>query len=620
MPREETLYHNAYFAPMTHLNPLAPSPPSNPGVYEPLFVFDSINFDLIPWIAESYEWTDELTLKLTLRAEPKWWDNKSVTSEDVKYTFELGKRRPEVAWATLKTVWVYVDSIDVPNDRTVIFHLKPENPCKLIMREILTTSPVLCKDFWSGIEEEYEDLTEFNGIEVVSSGPYKVIFFSADKFIRERVEDWWGNAIFGKPAPKYVVGLNVRNNPFCNSLVAKGDIDWSQCFMPEVWELRPTVITWYDREPWLMPTPDRTGGYECNVNRYPLSLWEFRHAIAYAIDVKEVSRKAFSHYAVLVDPSFIREDSPLRKFVNESAVKEYGFIYDLEEAKRRLDNLKFIDRNGDGVRETPNGTKLEFEIVVVDGWTDWEMACAILKDNMKDVGITIHIRAMDYPSWADRVRRRDFDFKPVQMDAWGPTGVWGFYRVLYDTRVPEWPMTEGKCSGYFNPEVEELIDEIGATPLTDETKLKELYGRLHAIIAKDMPAIPVWSWGGIGIYSTKYWVGWPTKDNPYSPAEPGWNFENLLTLINIKSAGAPGVVPPVEVPLPPEVAELPERFVTLENAVKEVGNEISAARSDMTELSRELAGLSSTLTTIMAIQTATLIALAIVSVILVRKR
>lgn len=623
IPRNQAVYYNAAFSPMKGFNILAPGMQHPLGVYEPLFVFDSIHFDLIPWLAKSYEWVDDYTLVVKLRAEPKWQDGEPLTSEDVKYTFELGKRHPEIAFSLIKNIWTYVESIETPDERTVIFHMKKDNPNKLVMRQILTQTPILPKHVWTKIEQQYSDLTEFTNQNPLGSGPYHVIYFSEDKIIFERYEDWWGNSIFGKPAAKYLVGLNVRNNQFCNSLVAKGDLDWSQCFQPKVWELRPNVITWFDHEPWLMPTPDRTGGFMVNLRHYPLNITEFRHAIAWAIDAEEISRKAFSHYAVPIDPSFIRKDSPLRKFVNETAVKQWGFTYDPNKAKQLLDELGFKDTDGDGWRNAPNGPNLEFTVVVVDGWTDWQMACEIFKENMKAIGIKVNVEAMDYPSWADRVRRGDFDFHPAQYDAWDPTGVWGFYRTVFDSRVPNWPMVEGKSSGYKNPEVDKLLDEIGKTPMSDEEKLKQLYGRLIAIIAKDMPLIPVWSWGGIGIYSVRYWVGWPTEDNPYSPAEPGWFAENLLVLINIRpKGGAAPTTPtaPAKVEVPPELEELPSKFAELSNTVSQLSSAVSALSEDISSLSSQLATISGTLSTVIAIQGLTIILLIVVLVLVLRKK
>jgi len=251
----------------------------------------------------------------------------------------------------------------------------------------------------------------------------------------------------------------------------------------------------------------------------------------------------------------------------------------------------------------------------VDGWTDWEMACAIFKESMRKIGIEVTVRAMDYPSWSDTVNRGDFDFKPMQTDAWTPTGVWDFYRTVFDSRVPEWPMLEGKCSGYHNPEVNRLLDEIAATSMTEEEKLKELYGKLTTIICRDMPVIPAWSWGGIGIYSTRYWTGWPTEDNPYPPAEPGWSYENLLTLIHLKPVGAIVVTPTI----PPELEELPERFASLETTVGEISSGISSLSASIENLGSSVDQLNTTLMSVIALQIITLI-VALVAVVRAGRR
>ena len=60
-------------------------------VYEPLFNYDPLTNEYIPWLAESGEWTadDEYTIKL--REGITWADGEPLTADDVVFTLELGK-------------------------------------------------------------------------------------------------------------------------------------------------------------------------------------------------------------------------------------------------------------------------------------------------------------------------------------------------------------------------------------------------------------------------------------------------------------------------------------------------------------------------------------------------
>ena len=47
--------------------------------------------ELEPPLGTKYEWTDDLTLKIELNKDAKWSDGKPFTSDDVVYTYHLGK-------------------------------------------------------------------------------------------------------------------------------------------------------------------------------------------------------------------------------------------------------------------------------------------------------------------------------------------------------------------------------------------------------------------------------------------------------------------------------------------------------------------------------------------------
>jgi len=536
----------------THFNPLIPSPGQALHlVYEYLFLFDDVNLKLIPWLAESIEWVDELTLEVRIRREAHWQDGTPLTAEDVKYTYELGKRRPEIALSEPKTLWVYVDYIELVDDYTLRFHLKPENPAKLAMKSLLHCI-VLPKHIWEDVEKQYTDLSEFKNVYPVGSGPYKIVYHDDTRIILERYDDWWGkdvppsteNPYLGKlPEPKWVIGLRVTSNEECSRLLVAGDMDASQCFYPRVWEhFDEGIITWFKSPPFLGPTPKRTGGFIFNLKRYPINVTVVRKALAFAIDRNAIAERAFSMYATPVDITFIKPDSPLAFLRSEEALSMLDLKYDPEYAKKLLDDADIVDRDGDGVREMPDGTPLVFKGTVPEGWTDWMIALEMLSSYAEKIGIKIDTVYTDSTTWQETIRAGDFDITNFQGNAWTITGVWSFYQWLMDSRTPQWPMIEGKVSRYNNPEVWSIIDELAKywdpfDPAYRDT-FKRLYGELQKILARDLIAIPVWAWDNPVSYQTKYWVGWPTEENPGPRINVDSEPEFLIILQMIRSATA----------------------------------------------------------------------------------
>lgn len=95
-------------------------------MFRRLCALDSSKQNLVPEAAESWEYNEDAT-KLTfhLRDDLKWSDGEALTSEDVKYTFDTIKANPTYYFSASMAV---VDSIEAPDDYTVIFNLnKPDS-------------------------------------------------------------------------------------------------------------------------------------------------------------------------------------------------------------------------------------------------------------------------------------------------------------------------------------------------------------------------------------------------------------------------------------------------------------------------------------------------------------
>jgi len=81
--------------------------------------------DVEPDIAESAEFTAPTEYTVTLKAGLKWANGHDLTSSDVKFSFD---RQLAIADENGPSSLLYnLDSVDAPDDTTVVFHLKSEN-------------------------------------------------------------------------------------------------------------------------------------------------------------------------------------------------------------------------------------------------------------------------------------------------------------------------------------------------------------------------------------------------------------------------------------------------------------------------------------------------------------
>ena len=82
-------------------------------VYEPLFNYDPLTNEYIPWLAESGEWTSDTEYTIKLREGITWADGEPLTADDVVFTLELGKL-PSVPYST---IWNFLDKAEAVDDR-----------------------------------------------------------------------------------------------------------------------------------------------------------------------------------------------------------------------------------------------------------------------------------------------------------------------------------------------------------------------------------------------------------------------------------------------------------------------------------------------------------------------
>lgn len=84
--------------------------------------------DIKPELAESWNWSNNgKDLTFYLKPDISWSDGVTLTADEVKWTFDT-MMDPKVASWTYKDLTTWIESIEAPDDTTVIFHLKDPNP------------------------------------------------------------------------------------------------------------------------------------------------------------------------------------------------------------------------------------------------------------------------------------------------------------------------------------------------------------------------------------------------------------------------------------------------------------------------------------------------------------
>lgn len=148
---------------------------------EPLVVFGADPLELQPRLAESWEISEDLqTITFHLREGVLFHDGEPFTSADVKYTFETVL--DEDFGAPNRSLYVAIESIDTPDDHTVVFNLN--RPHAFLINN-LARMPIV---------PAHADEDTFAN-EPFGTGPYKFESFVRDDVTTfTRFDDYWGGA------------------------------------------------------------------------------------------------------------------------------------------------------------------------------------------------------------------------------------------------------------------------------------------------------------------------------------------------------------------------------------------------------------------------------------------
>ena len=74
-----------------------------------------------------------------------------------------------------------------------------------------------------------------------------------------------------------------------------------------------------------------------------------------------------------------------------------------------LDEAGYVDLDGDGWRDMPDGSAIQFEIIVPAGWTDWMESIRIIAEAFRAIGVNANPAFPDQALYEQRMQTGNFD-------------------------------------------------------------------------------------------------------------------------------------------------------------------------------------------------------------------
>lgn len=521
VPREEAVVINetSIFRVFGSWNPFVPNalgPGFWQGAQEHLFYINWATGEFVNWLASGYEYNDDYTqMTLTLRPEVTWNDGTPFTSADVAFTVDMVQAEAALQWSSTMSEWV--DSMDLPDDQTIVFNLTKPNPRFHMNFARAWSFPVMAKHVWEG-----EDPLSFKNHPPVTTGPYVLNEELEDRrvVIWERNEDYWGKELGYFPGPKYYV-VQTATVPEAEIADLRANLtDHTHSYTTDEQLLRQSQEVNEDvvLAPWRDPCPR---GVWMNSAKYPLSLPEVRHAINHLVNKEKAANVLFPWPTVPARYPWADWGSH-DPYAYEDVLAEFDMEYNPEKAAQILDDLGFAP-GSDGIRVDGEGNPMEFTILVPQVGVTGEYPIGLdLAEEMGKIGINASVKWSEMAPFDDAIQTGNFD-----MTSHWFCGDWAEPPMTF----ADWkagnlkPIGERATAGnWVRLDSEELTSVIEQMEVTspDDPAIEELYREAFRLYLENLPAIPVVQTTFVMPFNSHYWTGWPSEDDLYAVPFTWW--------------------------------------------------------------------------------------------------
>lgn len=425
--------------------------------------------ELKPYLAESWQWSsDKMSLKLQLRPHLKWSDGKTLTAEDVQFTFEAHED-PEFKSLYMGMHREIIEKIEVIDPRTIRFHFKSKSSGHL--KAIGLSVKIYPKHIYR----------ESKGGEIqATSGPYTIKQFSPGKSLLLEKNPKW----FGQQLPelknwfnyKFIKIYGSQSEKQLVDLFKSGKVHFFQSMDPQSFYKVSDEIS--NNENLVSVSSDKylLGGFTSvtiNHRHVALSDEKVRKALMYMFNRKSVNQKLYRQKKILAVGPW-----PLQ---HPLASQGMDYEFSTKTANLLLEGAGWMDFDKDGVREKKvfgKVHKLSLRFMLSNA--KLLPLVTLFKESGKKVGVEIDIRQLGFSESMRILKEKDFDLH--------------LYQAQWISKEPQlkfrfFSKTQGNpylnVGGFEDPQVDKWILELEKE--WDSKKKKEIYNKIYNRLAHKIP-------------------------------------------------------------------------------------------------------------------------------------
>ena len=517
---------------------------NGPGLlHEPLFYYSGFQDKMIPWLAESYQYTPDFkSLTIKTRTGITWSDGKPFSAKDVAFTItESARQGAKVKFGN--DVSTFVQEASAKDDNTVVINFKIPAPKFLYFMTYKFDNGLYMVP--QHIYSQSQDWSTFTNFDIagglpVTTGPWKLVFSSADQKIIDRRDDWWAvkaGLVKAMPAVQRIVYLPFPGETQTAQALLTNAVDCSLDLRPntmkQILSQNPKLQGWDGSNPPYGYTDWWPTSLYVDTTKAPWSDKDLRWAVSYLIDRQQLIEVTFGGASTPTKLPLPAADQyaglkPFWDAAGELLTQYPTNEYNPNKAAERLQG-KGYTKGADGFWGNADGhLKLE-----VGGWAVFDDMGPILVEMLKKGGIDA-----TYVHPPDMIERfQQGNYQGMLFGHGGSVNADPYDTAkLYQSASLAIPGGHSvNFSKWKNTDYDKIVDEMAITATTDQTKLIDQFKRAMAIWLPELPDIPIQQWYHRIPYNTSNWTGWPNKQNPYVNGA-FWHLTFPLILNELKPA------------------------------------------------------------------------------------
>ncbi len=451
-------------------------------------------------LADSVERSDDgLVYTYTIKDGVKWHDGEPLTAEDIAFTYNLYKDTPEYAYLN-GYYTTYFDTIEAKGN-TVVLTLTEAIPN---IESQLVFLYVLPKHIWENV-----DKLEYENFEMIGSGPFKMKEYAQNEFVHLVANK---DHFATPPKVDEIIFQTFENQDALVQAIKTGQVD----MITEMPNTAVAALKNSENVEVVVGSPLAPGVTDIIFNQleeencpeggicsgHPaLRDRNVRLALAHATDKQKIIDVILLG---LGSPGLTLIPDGLGVWYNNS-LKDYEF--DPAKANQILDDAGYEDKDGDGIREMPDGSRpLTFRMNwPSDSITAPRMA-ELLSEMWGQVGVSLEMQAVD-PDALTAQCCPAFDFD-IMLWGWGSDPDPSALLYVYTSEAIPSGSSE---TGYSNPAYDELYTKQQTT--LDFDARKAIVWDMQKIVFDDVVYIIPFYEQNTEAFRTDRFTGWIT-DQP----------------------------------------------------------------------------------------------------------